>query len=424
MNTVMEAVNWFLGLGGSVFVPIIMFVLCMVFGGGFSKSIRSALYMGIGLTALNMVIDLSVTAMSPVTQGLSARLSTDFSVIDVGYGNVSVAWGWPGVLGVIVGIILINIILVALKLTKTLWVDIWNIWHGEAIAVTVWAFTGSVVIGVASGLLLLVVSMKLADYHAKAFQEFNGFDGISVVASSATFSATFAMLAMKVINKIPGLKDLDATPEQIKDKFGIFGEMSVIGALLGVIMGIIAGSSVADILKLSITLATVLVVLPRMLSIIAEGIIPISTSLTKFMKKKFPGRELNIAVDPAILLGDPSVMSSVILMYPLAIFIAALLPGNNWIPVASLASLPYWIGGMVPYTKGNVVHTVIVTCLWLVPALLIASNLAPITTEAARLSGLFADQIAKGTVITNWEEGGNILLWIIIKLGSLFGIGA
>lgn len=424
MNTLMEAVNWFLGLGSSVFVPIIMFVLAVAFGGGIAKSIRSALYIGIGLTALSMVINLSVDAMTPVTKGLSDRLQIDFSTIDIGYGNVNVAWGWAGVLSVILGIIIINIICISLKLTKTLWVDVWNIWHGEAVAVTMWAFSGSVVFGVACGLLLLTVNMFLADHHAKAIQEFNGLDGISVVATSGTFTASFAEILMEIINKIPGLKDVNASPEQIKEKFGIFGEMSVVGSLLGIVMGVIAGSSVTDTLGLAITLATVLVVLPKMLSLIAEGIIPISNSLSKFMKKRFPGRELNIAVDPAILLGDPSVMSTVILMYPIAILIAAILPGNNWIPVASLAVLPYWIGGMVPYTKGNIIHTVIIATLWIIPATLIAANLAPLTTEAARITGLFTDQIAKGAVFTNWEEGGNILMWILVKIGSLIGIGA
>lgn len=420
MDTIMTGVNWFLGLGGTVFVPIIMFILGMIFGCGFSKSLRSALYMGIGLTALNMVIDLSVTAMTPVTNALSTEMHTNFSVIDIGYGNVGIAWGWPGVLGVIVGILVVNIICVALKLTKTLWVDAWNIWHGEAIGVTMWACTGSLTIGIASGILLLVVNMFLGDFHAKKFQEFNGFDGITCVATSATFTATFTMFIMKIINRIPGLKDLDASPEQIKEKFGIFGEMSVIGAILGIVMGVVSKSTVTATLQLAITLATVLVVLPKMLSIIAEGIIPISTGLSKFMKKKFPGRELNIAVDPAILLGDPSVMSTVILMYPISIVLAAVLPGNNWIPIASLAVLPYWVGGIVPYTEGNIIHTLIVAVLWIIPATYIAANIAPITTEAARICGLFTDQIGKGAVFTNWEEGGNILLWILIKISSLF----
>lgn len=92
MSTIMAGVDWFLGLGSTVFVPIIMFVLAMIFGGELTKSIRSALYIGIGLKALGMVIDLSVSAMQPVTEGLSKRLGVDFSTIDIGYGNVNVAW--------------------------------------------------------------------------------------------------------------------------------------------------------------------------------------------------------------------------------------------------------------------------------------------------------------------------------------------
>ena len=81
---------------------------------------------------------------------------------------------------------------------------------------------------------------------------------------------------MWVINKIPGLRDIKASSEQIKEKFGIFGEMSVIGALMGTVMGIVAGFDFINTAQLAIKLAAVLVILPRMLSIIAEGIIPIS----------------------------------------------------------------------------------------------------------------------------------------------------
>ncbi|WP_444642795.1 PTS transporter subunit IIC [Caproiciproducens sp. R1] len=421
MEMVKQAFDWFFGLGGTVFVPIIMFALCMIFGGGLSKSLRSALYFGIGLTGLNVIIDLSISAMTPVTTALSNRLGVNFRVIDIGYGNVSVAWGWPGVVWVILGIIALNMLCVIFKLTKTLWVDMWNIWHGEFVAALMWALTGNIFIGVASGLLLLVINMFLADHHAKKIQEFNGLEGVSVVATSGTFTASFAEYVMKIIERIPGLRDVNASPEQIKKKFGIFGEMSVIGAIMGVLMGIIAGFNVTQVLQLAIQLAAVLVILPKMLSLIAEGIIPISNALSKFMKEKFPGRELWIAVDPAILLGDPSVMSTVIIMYPISMLLAAFLPGCNFLPVASLAALPYWVGGMVPYTKGNVVHTVIVATLWIIPATLIASSMAGIMTGACQLTGVFTDKIAAGAVFTNWDEGGNILLWILVQIRHLFG---
>lgn len=421
MDIIKTGFDWFFGLGGTVFVPMIMFTLCMIFKGGLAKSIRSALYFGIGLTGLNIIITLSVNAMTPVTTALSNKLGVNFNVVDIGYGNVSVAWSWPGVIWVLLGIIALNLICLVLKLTKTLWVDMWNIWHGEFVAALMWAFTGSIVIGVGSGLLLLLINMFLADYHAKKIQEFNGLEGISVVATSGTFTASFAQIVMKGIERIPGLRDINASPEQIKNKFGILGEMSVIGAIMGVVMGILAGSNVTQILQLAIQLAAVLVILPKMLSLIAEGIIPISNALSKFMRDKFPGRELMIAVDPAILLGDPSVMSTVIIMYPISVLMAAFLPGCNFLPIASLAALPYWIGGMVPYTKGNVLHTVIVATLWIIPATLIASSMAVITTEACQLTGLFTEQIAAGALFTNWDESGNLLLWILVKISHLFG---
>ncbi len=421
MNAVMSCFNWFFGLGGTVFVPIVMFILALVFKASFSKSLRSALYIGIGLTGLNLIINLAVDAMGPVTKGMVSVLHVNLPVVDIGWGNVGVAWTWPGVLWVLLGIIGVNLILVALKLTKTLWVDMWNIWHGEAVAAIMWAVTGSTLVGVLSGVALLIVNMKLGDLHAKKFQEYNGIPGISIVATSATFTATFAMFVEKILNRIPIIKDLDASPEKIKEKFGVFGEPAVIGVLMGLILGLLARLNVNKTLNLSITLASVLVIMPRMLSLIAEGIIPISNSLAKFMKEKFPGRELYMAVDPAVLLGDPSVMASVILLYPLGILMASFLPGNTFIPIASLAVYPYWVGGIVPYTKGNIIHTVIIALLWTIPVTLVASNLAFVTTHACLLTGLFTKQIGTGALFTNWEESGNLLLWVFVHIAHLLG---
>ena len=52
MEMLQNFFDWFFALGSSVFVPFIMFTLCMVFKGGLTKSLRSALYMGVGLVGL------------------------------------------------------------------------------------------------------------------------------------------------------------------------------------------------------------------------------------------------------------------------------------------------------------------------------------------------------------------------------------
>ncbi|MFD2307697.1 PTS transporter subunit IIC [Enterococcus termitis] len=420
MGILQGAIDWFIGLGGTYFVPIVMLVIGLVCRAGLNTSVKSALLIGIGLTGLNLITDFSVAAMLPVTKQLSARLNADFSIVDIGYGSVTAAWSWPGVPWVILGIILLNVLLVSLKLTSTLWVDMWNIWHGQALGVMFWAFTGNLLLGIAVGVGTLVLSMFLADFHAKQFQAFNHLDGVTVPAPSATFPATFAFILMKVIKRIPGLNKVKASSNDLKEKFGLLGEHSVIGALLGVIIGVISGIEVAMIIQLAVKLAAILVILPAMLQFVADGIVPITENLSKFMKEKFKGRALNIAVDPVMLLSDPSVMSTVVIMYPIAIFVSAFLPGNNFLPVASLAALPYWIGGIAPYTKGNIVYNVIITTLWIIPTTLAATQLAGLTTGAAELTNILGGNIDAGTLVSSWDEGGNLLMWLIVKVSELF----
>lgn len=423
MNILKGAIDWFIGLGGTYFVPIVMLIIGLVCKAGFAKSLTSSLLIGIGLTGLNLITDFSVQAMQPVTKALSIRLHANFSVVDIGYGSVTAAWGWPGVPWIILGIVVVNIILVTLKLTNTLWVDMWNIWHGSALGVMFWAFTKNLLLGIIAGIVTLVISMFLADFHAKKFQEFNKLEGVTIPAPSATFPATFAFFMMKIIDIIPGLNKIKASSSDIKKKFGIFGENSVVGALLGAVIGLIAGIGVASTIQLAIKLAAVLVILPAMLQFVADGILPITTNLSTFMKDRFQGRKLNIAVDPVMLLKDPSVMSTVVIMYPIAIFLCAFLPGNNFLPVASLAALPYWIGGMAPYTKGNIVYNVILTTIWISLTTIAATQLAPLTTQAAQMTHVLNGVVGGKTLVSCWDEGGNLLMWIVVYFSKLLGFG-
>jgi len=139
--------------------------------------------------------------------------------------------------------------------------------------------------------------------------------------------------------------------------------------------------------------------------------------VTAIVNKRFKGRQLNIPVDPAIFLGQPSVMSAFVLMVPISVFLSFVIPGIGFIPVGSLIALPYFIGAIVPYTRGSLLHTLIVTTIWVIIVGLIATAMAPWITHSLNITGFYQDQIAQGSVFTSWDEGGNIFTWII----SLFG---
>ena len=227
---------------------------------------------------------------------------------------------------------------------------------------------------------------------------------------------------MKVINKIPGLKNAKASAEDIKKRFGVFGEPMVIGFIIGVILAIIGAYPVKDILYVGVVMAATLALFPKMAGLICEGIVPVTNTVMAFMKKRFKDRELNVAVDPAVLLGDPSVMATFIIMIPISIVLSFIIPGIGFIPVASLSAMPYMLGGVVPYTKGNVVHSVIVMTLYTVCIGFIATAVAPALTQLNFIGGYYVEQIEAGTLLTCWDEGGNVFALIFTKLAELMGI--
>jgi galactitol PTS system EIIC component len=422
MEVLQTAVGWFLGLGSTVIVPIVLIILGLVFRVGFAKAVRGGVVTGVGLAGLFLVVNLIISALQPAVQALATNMGITKSYVDVNWADAGIAWGWPGVAGLIVTLLIVNILMVVFKLTKTLWTDVWSYWHGSALAGFVWALTGgNVVLGIIAGVLYLVLGSLMSDMTAKKYQEFNDMPGIGVPCGTTVQASLVAMPVVWVLDRIPGIKDWDASPEGIKKRFGLIGEPAILGLVLGFIIGIAAGYSVQQWLGLGMQVATMMVVLPRMVSIIAEGIVPITMSIVQYMRERFKDREIYVAVDCAVLLGHPAVMASSVILFPLLVLLAAVLPGVQMLPIASLAVVPFWAGAVVPYTKGNVIKTVIVLLVYAIPFMYFSTLTVDSHTTAFQMMGQYGEQIAQGLKLASWDMGGDILGFFIQKLFGLFG---
>jgi PTS system galactitol-specific IIC component len=422
MGFLTDAVAWFLGLGSTVIVPIVLIILGLVFRAGWSKSIRGGVTTGVGLAGLFLIVNLIIAALQPATQALADRMGVSLALVDVNWADAGIAWGWPGVAGVILGILVVNIILVVLKLQKTIWTDVWSYWHGSALGGIIWGLTGNVTYGVVGAVLYLTLGAWMSDLTAKRYQEFNEMPGIGVPCGTTVQASLFAIPIVWVLDRIPGVKDWDASPEGLRKTFGLVGEPVILGAVLGILIGVAAGYNVAGILNLGMQVATMMLILPRMVSIIAEGLIPITQSVVMFMRERFKDRELFVAVDCAVLLGHPAVMASAVILFPVSVLLAAVLPGVDMLPIASLAVIPFWAGAVVPYTKGNVVKTVIVLILFTIPFMYFSTLTAPEHTAAYAAMNQFTDQIASGTQLASWDMGGDPLGFIILGIYKLLGL--
>jgi len=412
MNFAASVSAFLAGLGSTVLVAVVMCILGLVFRAGVSKSIRGGLYTGIGLAGLSIIVNQGTTQLTPAITAMSERFNTSTTVADVGWGSAGIAFAWPGLAFTLIGILVTGIV-------KTMWTDIWSIWHGQVVGGFIWAATQNVTLGIVGALIFLVLNSFVADYTAKEYQEFNGLPGIAVPCT-VTFLALFAKPVNALFDHIPGFNKVNASPENIRKKMGIVGELGVMGALIGAIIGILGlgFSNYSAWLNLGIQMGVLMVFLPKTVSVLCEGAIPIANSVTEFIQDRFDGKkEVYVAVDCAALLGHPSVMAAAVILYPLAVVLAIFLPGNAIIPIASLAVIPYWCGAIAPYFKGNVFRMVVFMLIWMIPVMLIASNMAQLHTLT--MSSLKLADAAAG-LNSSFDMGGDPMGFILVKIFSLF----
>lgn len=75
------------------------------------------------------------------------------------------------------------------------------------------------------------------------------------------------------------------------------------GFVMGLIIGILAGYDVKGVLQLAVKTAAVMLLMPRVIKPIMDGLTPIAKQARSRLQAKFGGQEFLIGLDPALLLG-------------------------------------------------------------------------------------------------------------------------
>ena len=103
----------------------------------------------------------------------------------------------------------------------------------------------------------------------------------------------------------------------------IFPSLSVIRLslihILGIVLSLLGGLPLDKVLNTGVGIAAAMVLLPRMVSLLMEGLAPISRAASDFTKKKLKGRTLLIGMDCALGIGDPTVIAASTIMIPFAV---------------------------------------------------------------------------------------------------------
>lgn len=430
MGFLQSTLAYIVDLGSYIFVPILMMILGLIFGLKFLEAIKSGVTVGIGLIGVSIVGGLVADSLSPVIDAFVKRFNLNLSAIDIG-GGPAAATGFGFSLSaiIILVIVTVNILLVAGKFTNTVNVDIYNFWYYCITAGFVYGLTKSVAFSIIAAVSHAVLGYVFADLNAKKTEEVIGIEGVSIPHGFAAASAPLFMLLDKIYDKIPFFNFRDENEDEYEEEkenklfsiiSTIFGDPLFLGLLMGLIFGISAQYDVKGVLDVSIKTAAILKLYPTMVNLIVQGLMPISGQAQAFFAKNFKGRTLSIGLDSAVTIGHTLTQSVGVVMIPIFMILAAILPGNRTLPLGEVPFAAFYVCFATIVHRANKRRTFVSGILFIPLVLWISTWAAPLFNQMSINQGL--DLVSKNQQATTMALG-NLFIFIPTKLASMKAIG-
>lgn len=421
LNGAYFVINYIIDMGASVMLPIIIAILAIIIGVKVGKAIRSGLMIGVGFVGMGLIVDMMNDNMGPAAQAMADRLGVSLSIVEVGWPGMSgVTWGSVVATIAIPLSIAINLIMFATKTTKTINIDIWNVWHIAFTGAIAYAVTGTLWIGILGAAVHSIITFKLGDLWAPLLADYFELDGLTAPHGTSAYMAPIACLIDAIIEKIPGLKKVNLSINGLQEKIGVLSEPVVIGFILGTIIGFLAGYDPQSALPLGVKMAAVMVLMPKVIKCIMDGLLPISERAKEIMHSHFgEDSDFYIGLDPAILLGDPEVVTAGILFIPITLLIAIIMPGNRILPFGDLATIGFFIAIAVAVHKGNLFRTLISGSCIMAMTIWIANQTVGWTTAL----GVSVGAIESGSTLAAMDQGGCPITYIFTQLFTRENLG-
>ena len=399
MEFISQIFTFISGLGKYIMVPLMIAIIGIAFRCDTNKAIKGGITVGIGLFGLDLALSLVSKYLGPVATALVEQAHLNLDVIDVGWTALSgIAYATEVGAFIIPFCLLVNVVMLAIGATKTMDIDIWNFWHYALTGSLIYLVSGNILLGFLAAAAHFVVLLTIADRTAKQTQEVIEVPGVSI-PHGGTFGGWVIGFVMEKVYNFLGSKfgskekktektDVEKAKKLQKNPLAIILRDPIyVGFILGVVLALIGRQDVKTSLTTGMAMAALLYLTPRMVKILMEGLLPVSNACKSIMAKKYKGQELYIGMDNAIILGHPAVMVGTVVMIPVCVLLALILPGNRIVPLASLAACGYNCTVLCVMHKGKTGRTLISCTILLAVLMLIGSFMAEEITKVAVSTG-------------------------------------
>lgn len=406
-------------MGSGVVMLIVMTVLAMAFGVKFSKALEGGIKLAIALTGIGAIINILTSAFSASLQSFVENTGISLNIIDVGWAPLAtITWGSPYTLYFLLIMLLINIVMIIMKKTNTLDVDIFNIWHLSITGLLIMWYAErnnlptilAVIIATLAIVLVGVLKIINSDLMKPTFDDLMGTGSHSPMTSTHMnyMLNPVIMIFDKIFDKFfPGLDKYDFDAAKLNKAIGFWGSKFFIGMILGFVIGIMGApsltrESISSWFALGFTAGACLELFSLIGSWFIAAVEPLSQGITDFANSKMAGRRFNIGLDWPFIAGRAEIWACANILAPIMLIEAVLLSkvGNGILPLAGIIAM-----GLTPallvVTRGRLLRMIIFGSLLLPLFLLSGTMIAPFATELAKKVGAFPAGAQAGSMITH-----------------------
>lgn len=380
-----EIVTTITTLGHSVIVPVILFCIALLMRVEAKTALRSAILVGVALTAFGWLIGVFTPLVTKVIQSMVHLTGFDLPITDTGWQTAPLT-GFRSSIGVLIFVTapIIEGLLFFAGITRVLFLtNLWQNW-GFMIWGTLCLYkTNNFLLSYIFAIFLLLVTLLISEVQADRYADYYQVKNGTIADLQNVENAIPAMLFDPIWNKLK-LNKVQITEKNLRNKLGAFADPMMIGAVLGFALALLANlnklhtaAGWSNILNFSMQLAAVMTIFPMIAGLFGKAFRPLTKEISKKYQQKNKKRWF-IAVDDGLGYGEKVTLMAGVTLIPVMLLIAFLLPGNRMIPVVDLIALPFMLQSIVAIHHGNLAKIFATAVVWFSLGLYAGSSLAPL----------------------------------------------
>ncbi|OJG72923.1 hypothetical protein RV11_GL002497 [Enterococcus phoeniculicola] len=410
--------------GAAIVVPFVIFVIALFLKVKPKRAFQAALNAGIGLTGFSMLIGAYTPIVTPVVNRMVEHTGVNLRILDTGWQATSVVAYSTEVGMIFLGLgLLIQLILFLLKFTNIFMPsDLWNNYSFMLWGSMLYIVTKNLILSIGLMILANLFTLLFTEVLAKRWSNYYGYPGTTISAPHDVTQVPYAILMDWVLNKL-GANKIQWNPTSVQKRLGFLGEPVTLGFILGLFLGL-AGNFMrlgelaawGEIASVGVATAAIMAIFPKIAGIFASAFTSITDATKKSAKSSGKGREWYLAINDAAGYGEPATLLTGLILIPVILVLAIILPGNETLPMVDLIAIPYIIQPIIAISKGNIFKSLISGTIILTINLYIITAVAPTFTEVAKSVGVTipagALLIASFVVLGNYFLGSLFLIFL------------